>query len=164
MNSVSLVNKNLDLHIVNEDYFALKVVNDPSIESTKYVEFCFGDTDLLEFSLDRTNNTIKKFLLVLCNHFEVLDMDFCSYTDCESGCISIDLPQHNDCNSFSVRVYRNAVDIVLSNESVKRTIKCGQVLFGLSCDSDLVKVTVIEMAADEVEHTVEELKLGIAND
>ena len=91
-------------------------------------------------------------------------MDFCSYTDCESGCISIDLPQHNDCNSFSVRVYRNAVDIVLSNESVKRTIKCGQVLFRLSCDSDLVKVTVIEMAADEVEHTVEELKLGIAND
>ena len=164
MNSVSLKNSDLELHVLNEDYFALKVVNDSSVESTKYVEFCFGDTDLLEFSLDRESNIIKKFLLVLCNHFEVLDMDFCSYTDCESGCISIDLPQHNDCNSFSVRVYRNAVDIVLSNESVKRTIKCGQVLFGLSCDSDLVKVTVIEMAADEVEHTVEELKLGIAND
>ena len=157
MNSVSLVNKNLDLHIVNEDYFALKVVNDPSIESTKYVEFCFGDTDLLEFSLDRTNNTIKKFLLVLCNHFEVLDEEYRLDAACETGCILLDLPQHNDCDSFS------AVNIVLSNESVKRTIKCGQVLFGLSCDSDLVSVTVVEMTADEVAHTIEELNLGIAN-
>ena len=164
MNSVSLKNTDFGLHVLNEDYFALKVVNDPSVGSTKYVEFCFGDTDLLEFSLDIESNIIKKFLLVLCNHFDILDMDYCTDTVCESGCISIDLPQHNDCNSFSVRVYRNAVDIVLSTESVKQTIKCGQVLFGLSCDNDLVKVTVVEMTADEVEHTVEELKSGIAND
>ena len=69
MNSVSLTNTDLELHVLNEDYFALKVVNDSSVESTKYVEFCFGDTDLLEFSLDRESNIIKKFLLVLCNHF-----------------------------------------------------------------------------------------------
>ena len=75
----------------------------------------------------------------------------------------MDLPQHNDCDSFSARVFRNAVNIVLSNESVKRTIKCGQVLFGLSCDNDLVSVTVVEMTADEVAHTIEELNLGIAN-
>ena len=163
MNSVSLKNSDLELHVLNEDYFALKVVNDSSVESTKYVEFCFGDTDLLEFSLDRESNIIKKFLLVLCNHFEVLDVDFRSDIACESGSISINLPQHNDCITFSVKVYRNAVDIVLSSESVDKTIKCGQVMFGLSCDNDLVSVTVVEMTADEVAHTIEELNLGIAN-
>ena len=40
MNSVSLTNTDLELHVLNEDYFALKVVNDSSVESTKYVEFC----------------------------------------------------------------------------------------------------------------------------
>ena len=163
MNSISLKKSDLVLHVVNEDYFALKVVNDSSVESTKYVEFCFGDTDLLEFSLDRESNIIKKFLLVLCNHFEVLDIDFRLDTACESGSISINLPQHNDCNTFSVKVYRDAVDIVFSSESVDRTIKCGQVMFGLSCENDLVSVTVVEMTADEVAHTIEELNLGIAN-
>lgn len=163
MNSVSIINTDLDLRVVNEDYFALKVVNDPSVESTKYVEFCFGNTDLLEFSINKESNLIKKFLLVLCNHFEVLDVDFRSDTTCESGCISIDLPQHNDCKTFSVQVYRNAVHIVLSSESVNRTIKCGQVLFGLSCDNDLVSVSVVEMTEHEVAHTIEELNLGTAN-
>ena len=163
MNSISIINKNLELNVVNEDYFAIKVVNDASVESTKYVEFCFGDTDLLEFSLDRETNIIKKFLLVICNHFEVFDVDYHSDTAYASGCISMNLPQHNDCNSFNVRVYRNAVDIVISNESVKKTVKCGQVLFGLSFDNDLVKISIVEMTMDDLAHTIEELNFGISN-
>ena len=155
-------NKKLDLHVENEDYFALRVVNDPSVEFTKYVEFCFGDTDLLEFSLDRETNIIKKILLVICNHFEVLDEDYHQSTETESGCISINLPQHNECDVFNVRVYRNAVDIIISNLPVHRTVKSGRVLFGLSVDNGLVCITVADMTEKEVSHTIEELKLGIS--
>ena len=163
MNSVSIISNNLDLHVVNEDYFALKVVNDSSVESTKYVEFCFGDTNLLEFSLDRKSNIIKKFMLVLCDNFKVLDEFLHLDTACETGCISMDLPRHNNCDSFIVSVYKNAVEIVLSNELVHRNVKCGQALFGLSHDNDLVSVTVVEMTAGEIAHTVEELNLGQIN-
>ncbi len=161
MNSISITKNNLDFFVENEDYFALKVVNDPSVESTKYVEFCFGDTDLLEFSLDRETNIIKKILLVLCNHFEVFDELLHTATDSERGCVSIDLPQQNECDDFNVRVYRNAVVILISSHTVQRTIKSGQVLFGLSVDNDLVSVTVTDMTEQEVSHTIEELKLGV---
>ena len=164
MNSISYTNTNLIPHIVIEDYFALKVVYDSSVESTKYVGFYFGDTDLLEFSIDREFNTIKRFQLVLCNHFEIMGMELQSTNISEDGCISIGLPQHNECDSFNVRVYRNAVEILLSNKAVHRIIKSGQVLFCLSSDNELVNVTISEMTEYEIKHTIEELNMGYANE
>ena len=164
MNSISLINTNRDPHVVNEDYFAVKVVYDSSVESTKYVGFYFGDTDLLEFSVDRETNTIKKFQLVLCNHFEMLDAELHSEDVSETGCVSIGLPQHNECDIFNVRVYRNAVEIILSNKNVEKTIKSGQVLYCLSNAGDLVNVIIEEMTECEIKHTIEELKMGGAND
>ena len=38
---------------------------DSSVESTKYIEFCFGDTDLLEFSIDKETNVIKNTACVV---------------------------------------------------------------------------------------------------
>ena len=160
--SISFLNTNLNLDVVNEDYFALKVVNDTSVESTKHVGFYYRDTDLLEFSVDSKTNKIKKFLLVLCNHFEVLNEDLPASTIPETGCLSINLPQHNECNTFIVRVYKNAVDIRLSNLSVQHAVKSGQVIFGLSVDNDLVSVTVVDMTEQEVSHTIDELNYGIA--
>ncbi len=162
MNSVSVINKNLDMHVENEDFFALKVVSDPSVESAKYVEFCFGDTDLLEFSLDRETGIVKKILLVLCSHFEILDEILHPASVSEIGCISIDLPERNECGAFNVRVYRDAVGIIISSLPVQRMVSSGRVFFGLSADNDLVSVTVAGMTEKEVSHTAEELKLGIA--
>ncbi len=164
MSSVSFLRIINDLHVVNEDYFPVKAVYDPSVGSTKYVGFYYGDTDLLEFSLDRETNSIKKLMLVLCNHFKVLDTDFQSATVCESGSISLDLPQHNECDSFRVFVYRNAVDILLSQTTVQRIVKSGQVLFGLSDDNELVSVTVVEMSGTDIAHTIEELNQGVTSD
>lgn len=164
MNSISVINTNRGPYVVNEDYFAVKVVYDSSVESTKYVGFYYGDTDLLEFSVDRETNTIKKFQLVLCNHFEILDTELHSATVSEIGCISIRLPQHNECEVFNVRIYRNAVEILLSNKNVHKIIKSGQVLYYLSDENDLVNVTIAEMTEYEITHTIEELNMGTAND
>ena len=160
MSSITFHSKTIDLNIINEDYFPIKVEHNPSIESTKYVGFYFGDTDLLEFSVDRETNSIRKFILVLCNHYEVLDMEFQSATVYKRGSISLNLPQHNECNFFRTLVYRNAVDILLSNKTVHSAIKCGQVLFGLSEDNELVSVTVVEMSENDIDHTIEELSQG----
>ena len=164
MNSISYINSEISSHIVNEDYFAIKVVYDSSIELTKYIGFYYGDTDFLEFAIDRNSHIIKKFQLVVCNHFEIIDDDLSTAPIYESGCISINLPQHNDCNAFIVYVYRNAVDILLSRSPVNRIIRCGQVLFGLTNNYELVNITVLEMSASEISHTKEELNFGISND
>lgn len=161
MNSIIIQKNFLDSQIVNEDYFAVKVVYDPSVESTKYVGFYFGDTDLLEFAIDRENNIVKRFQLVLCNHFEILDSEFLSTKIVEEGGISIDLPQHNECNDFNVRVYKNAVNIKFSCEPVQKTIKWGKVLYGITGKNDLAVISVIEMSEKEIVHAVEELKLGV---
>ena len=44
MSSVSFLDSISDLHVVDEDYFPIKAVHDPSVGSTKYVGFYFGDT------------------------------------------------------------------------------------------------------------------------
>lgn len=77
------------------------------------------------------------------------------------GSISIDLPQHNECDDFYVRVYKNAVNIKLSSEPVQKVIKCGKAIFGITGKNDLAEISVIEMSENEIVHTIEELKLGV---
>ena len=158
MNSISFSNEALDSRVINEVYFPLKVVYDPSLGSD-YIGFYYGQTDLLEFSVSSYSHKLKGILLVTCNRYEVLDTDLPASAVSETGSLYIDLPQHNDCDTFLVRVHRNAVSILLSNKPVQRVIKCGQVLFGLSGENDLATVTVSEMTEQEIAHTTEELHL-----
>ena len=71
------------------------------------------------------------------------------------------MPQHNECNDFNVRVYKNAVNIKLSGEPAQKIIKCGKVIFGITGKSDLTEISVIEMSENEIVHAVEELNLGV---
>ena len=137
---------------------------DSSIENTKYVGFYFDDTDLLEFSVDKNTNIIKKFQLVVCNHFKLFDEDLLPASSFEEGCIAFNLPPHNDCDVFKAHIYNNAVKIILSSKPVCKIIKCGQVLFGLSKEDNLVDVSVAEMSAQNISHTIKELSLETENE
>ena len=90
-----------------------------------------------------------------------MDSEFLSTKIVEEGGISIDLPQHNECNDFNICVYKNAVNIRFSCEPVQKTIKCDKALYGITGKNDLAEISVIEMSENEIVHAIEELKPGV---
>lgn len=157
MGKLILTGNNRDSHIINEDYFPLRVVYDSTPENTRLIGFYFGDTDLLEFSVDGNTGVIKKLQLVICNHFKIFGYDYPEELIAASGSIVFDYPQHNDCEFFSVKVFNNAVDIKLTEKEPSFFYFCGQVVFGVSDEDELSEIIVSEMNEMEIKHTKNEL-------
>jgi hypothetical protein len=145
-------------HIVNEEYFPLRVVYDPSIESIRFVGFYYKDTDLLEFTVDRKTGAVKEMQIVVCSHFQFVNNIFPPEYASESV-IHLDYAQHNDCDVFNVTVFRNAVQIIVSSQTVAGISKCGQVTYGISATGELVSVLVSNMSTEDITHTKAELSI-----
>ncbi|MBQ3952548.1 MAG: hypothetical protein II803_00970 [Firmicutes bacterium] len=147
-------------HIENEDYFPLRVVYDPSIESIRFIGFYYKDTDLLEFTVDRETGAVKEMQIVVCSHFQFVDNEFLT-EDASEAVIHLNYAQHNDCDVFNLTVFRNAVQIIVSSQTASMFSKCGQVTYGMSAAGDLVSVLVTNMSAEDIAHTQSELSIGI---
>ena len=160
MNRLLFTSTNKSSHVEIEDYFPLRVVYESSIEDTQFVGFYYGDSDLLELSIDNDSKIIKKLQLVICNHYVFTNDVFNNDLNCLSGSIGFDYTQHNECEAFQVTVYTNAVIIKLSDAEPKKYFSCGQVVFGFLDDNEVSSVIVTGMSAREIEHTKSELSLG----
>ena len=147
-------------NIENEEYFPLRVVYDPSIESIRFVGFYYEDSDLLEFTVDRETGLIREMQIVVCNHFQFADHDY-QPEPAESSIIRLHYAQHNDCEAFMLTVYNNAIQIILSDESASAFYRFGQVTYGVSPSGELVSVLVSDMSESDIAHTREELSFGI---
>ena len=147
-------------HIENEDYFPLRVVYDPSIESIRFIGFYYNDTDLLEFTVDRETGTVKEMQIVVCSHFQFVDDEFLT-EDASESVIHLDYAQHNDCDVFNLTVFRNAVQIIVSTQTTSIFTRCGQVTYGISSSGELVSVIVANMSVEDIAHTKTELSIGI---
>ena len=147
-------------HIEDEEYFPLRVVNDSSIDSIRFVGFYFKDTDLLEFAVDRKTGFVRKMQVVVCSHFQFSDDEYLPENTDESK-IYLDYAQHNDCNTFKLTVFKNAVQIDISNKPASVFSKCGQVIYGMSSFGELVSVVIINMSVENIAHTKAELAIGI---
>ena len=147
-------------HIEDEEYFPLRVVYDPSIESIRFVGFYYKDTDLLEFTVDRETGTVKEMQIVVCSHFQIVDDEFPT-EDARESVIHFNYPQHNDCEVFNLTVFRNAVQVTVSDQAASVFSKCGQVTYGISATGNLVSVLVTNMSTEDIAHTKAELSIGI---
>lgn len=147
-------------HIEDEEYFPLRVVYDSSIESIRFVGFYYKDTDLLEFTVDRATGSVRKMQIVVCGHFQFEDDEY-PPEDADESKVYLDYPQHNDCSIFRLTVFKNAVQVVISDKTASVFSKCGQVTYGMSSSGELISVLVSDMSAKDIAHTKAELSIGI---
>lgn len=147
-------------HIEDEVYFPLRVVYDPSIESIRFVGFYYGNTDLLEFTVDRETGLIKKMQIVVCNHFQFVDDEYFP-EEADDAVLYLKYAQHIDCNTFRLTVFKNAVQVIVSDETASVFSRCGQVTYGISSSGELVSVIVANMSVEDIAHTKAELSIGI---
>ena len=147
-------------HIENEEYFPLRVIYDPSIESIRFAGFYYKDTDLLEFTVDRETGAVKEMQIVVCSHFQFADDEYLP-KDANESIIFLNYAQHNDCSIFNLTVFRNAVQVTVSDKTASVFSRCGQVIYGMSASGELVSVLVANMSAEDIAHTKAELSIGI---
>lgn len=147
-------------HIENEDYFSLRVIYNPSIDSIRFVGFYYGDTDLLEFTVDRMTGLIREMQIVVCSHFQIVDEEYFP-EETDDAILYFKYPQHTDCSAFQLTVFKNAVRVIISDEAASVFSRCGQVIYGMSSSGELVSVLVTNMSAEDIAHTQSELSIGI---
>ncbi len=98
--------------------------------------------------------------IVVCNHFQFVD-DECFPEEADDAMLYLKYAQHTDCSTFQLTVFKNAVQIIVSNQTASKFSKCGQVIYGMSDTGDLVSVLITNMSAEDIAHTQLELSIGI---
>lgn len=147
-------------YIECEEYFPLRVIYDKSTGNTDFIGYYYSDSGLLEFDVNRENNHIKQMQIVNCDKYSFVNADGPFHDDFEEGALCIPLPSHNDCDIFYVTVYRDSIEISISNEMAAKYFKSGQVIFGISSKGSLVSVLVTNMSDTEVEHAKNEFAIA----
>ena len=147
-------------HIENEEYFPLRVVYNSSIDSIRFVGFYYKDTDLLEFTVERETGLVRKMQIVVCSHFQFVDAEYMA-EDTETAKVYLNYAQHNDCSNFRLTVFKNAVQIIVSDKIASAFCKYGQVTYGVSSSGELISVLISNLSADDITHTKAELLIGI---
>lgn len=145
-------------HVECEDYFPVCVVYDSSAEESRFIGFYFENSDLLEFIVNRESGLLKKMQVVVCDHYEIFEEPLQIPTTSVDSLIHLSFPPHNECDYFVMRIFTNCIQIKLSKDSAIEYRKCGQVLFGLDQNQNLVSVIIEQMTAAEIEHAVQELR------
>lgn len=147
-------------YIENEEYFPLRVVYDQSIESIRFIGFYFDNNDLLEFTVDRETGLIRKMQIVVCSHFKFVDEEYL-LEEAADAVLFLNYAQHTDCNTFRLTVFKNAVQVIISDKDASAFFRCGQVIYGISSSGELISVLITNMSSEDIAHTQSELLLGI---
>lgn len=157
MNNIYFTEEKTQSHIVNEEYFPFKLIYDSSIENSKFVGFYHSDTDLLEFTIDKKSNAVKKIQLVICSSYEIVN-EAIQIPNCTAGHTAyIDLPQRNECTFFNVKVYNNGLRIDLNDCVSQSFYQCGNAVYGLSEDSTLCTIWFCGLSESNTAHIKFEL-------
>jgi len=161
MNHIITNNEIIPSHIEDEEFFSLRVVYDSSFESNRYIGFYYGETDLLELSVNRETGLLKKLQVVVCAHYTLSDETAPVIDDAKECSLLLDFPQHNECNFFLMTVYSDGVFITLSNNPAVQYYKCGQVVYGLTADNNMSSILIAGMSETNIAHTKYELTVGV---
>lgn len=160
MKNITLILTAKSSCIENEDYFSLRVVFDSSSESIQHIGFYNGTEDLLELSVSKDTGLLQKLQMTICHHYSIdnvsLDIGNIDTTNEE---ISLELPDHNECESFFMHVYNNCAVITLSDNTPTKRVKCGQVVFCLDDAQNILSIVITGLIQDDIDHIKNELLL-----
>ncbi len=158
MNKITFYDKNQTSHLELEDYFPLRVVFDSAIGSNRFIGFYSGEKSFLEFTVDRQSGILRKFQIVTCENYQVIDSEKSIPAPSKTGTVAFNYSPHIDCDIFALSAYNNCVEISLSSDTVFEYYAVGQVLFGVNQNHNLVSVIVTDVTKEALSHLIYELQ------
>ena len=160
MSKITFLNDTQSSYTEREDYFSLRVVYDPSIGNNRFIGFYYHDTDLLEFTVNRQTDLVKEMQIVISNHYEVINENRPIPMASGAGSICLSHPQHNDCDTFAMKIYNNCFEIIISSKPTEKYFSMGQILFGFDNEENLVSLIVTDVSEADINHAITELQTG----
>ena len=145
-------------HFEKEEYLPIKIVFDSSYENIRHIGFYYEDTDLAEFTVDRTNGLVKKFVLVQCTNYTFSNHSMEIPKIEKTGALTFNYDSKFDCKSFSATVFSDGVMIELSDMKADSFCKCGQLILGFDSRKRILSIYITELSKDEIEHIIFELR------
>ena len=145
-------------HFEKEGYLPIKIVFDSSYENIRHIGFYYEDTDLAEFTVDRTNGMVKKFVLVQCTNYSFSNHSMEIPKIEKTGALTLNYDSKFDCKSFSATVFSDGVIIELSDMKADSFCKCGQLILGFDSRKRILSIYITELSKDEIEHIIFELR------
>lgn len=139
-----------------EEYFPVVVkFSDEEIDNC-FVEYSYRDSDMMELIFDSKSHELKQLTLTLCNHYLLTDTKM-PMPNSNDGTICTKDGGSIECSYFETVVYKDGVEVKISNISVTRYEKCGQIIFALSDSGDLLQIFITDLNEDEINHVRREL-------
>lgn len=148
--------------IENEEYFPLKLVFEQERRSLSYFVLCHGSYDLLELACEEATGILRRVTLVICSQYSVSDRCLPQIRCASDGRIRIDGSLKEEVPTFSVTLFSDGIEILLSSERPSFYVRTGQLVLGLDELHSLLMLQVSGMSDADLLHTKDELRLGDA--
>ena len=116
--------------IENEEYFPLKLVFEQERRSLSYFVLCHGSYDLLELACEEATGILRRVTLVICSEYSVSDRCLPQIRCASDGRIRIDGSLKEEVPTFSVTLFRDGIEILLSSERPSFYVRTGQLVLG----------------------------------
>ena len=140
------------------DYFPAVLEYSNEELNNRFIEYKYKDTDLIEFSINPEDNSLKGFSITLCTHYDCINstLEKPASQDC---IVTYDGPSIIECDFFDVKVFSDGIIITLSKDKPVSFYKSGHLVFSISSYGTLCSLYIVDLVKEEISHVKNELKL-----
>lgn len=124
-----------------------------------YLTFKKDDINLIEFGFSyNTNGDIGEITLVTAHSFKIINKEYKENDIFECKTLSLTESETQKVDLFDIEIYNNAILINFSNKKCTKNILCGDVLFKLDENNNILSIVMLNVNEEVRNHTIEELK------
>ena len=155
---MKLSNDILRKKVIIDDYLPLLVKADQKASNAECIYYRHENKQgLLELGFDATTQQVHKICLLICKDYRVIDAEYRHSNNRIEGDLLIDTPIDVTTATFFCEIYKDAISVVLSAESVIQTFVSDNIVWGVGPDGGLVSVTVYGLNSEATMHAIDEL-------
>ena len=108
--------------------------------------------------LREENKEISEITLIRTNSYKIINAEYFEKDEYEKKTLSLTKKDKKNVDMFEFEIYNNAILINFSNKKSTKNILCGDVLFKLDENNNILKIILLNVSEEVRNHTIEELK------
>ncbi len=140
-----------------EEYLPLTIKSDSPLENANYLIFRHEDNSLLEIAFNEDGGNIYRVKLIICKNYSTVDATYTIPIYSRKGDILVEHEADITTSKFECIIYKDAIRIEMSDDSVADYIDSDNILWELNKDGKLISFTLYDQSAEVIEHTIKEL-------
>lgn len=148
----------LQKKVIIDDYIPLLIKAEQKSNDMEYLYYRGENKQgLLEVGFDAFTQQVHKICLLICKDYRVIDAEYVHSNNRLEGDLLIDTSDDITTTTFFCEIYKDAISVVLSAESVSQTFVSDNIAWGVGPNGDLVSVTVYGLNNEVTMHAIDEL-------